>query len=500
MENELNKTKVEIPIEQLVKEWKAGMSTRALAKTYNTSKSAITRRLQKYQQSTGQKLERDIKFLIPMEEVIKYLKQGLYYREIAKKYGVSEDFLYNRRKEYEKKVGKTVEEILSEEGNFEINKKRVYVPVLEVVQEWKNGMKLEDIAEKHNVSRETIISRLKEYQLKTGEQVIQNKRKKEIPLDEIIKEWKKGMTLEKLGQKYGVTRETISKRIKEFEYKTGQKLVRDYIERVPKIDLPIEEIIEEWKNGTVLEEIAQKYGVTRNTIQRRLEEYEEKTGEKLVRTHSKDKRRIKKELPIEAVYEDWKNGKTYGELMKKYNASKGTIYKRIKEYREQKGDDDIRKIIPNVVKEGYNNNEIKVKKNNKSNNPNKPPVKVRMGVIWREYTEGLSVSGLALKYKTTESDMKKRLEQYQALLLTKAYVDLNKSIAELARETKLPMLEVKDKIKMVLRKEVKTVPIVWYLKQRTSGWTEEKILKEYILMKRKEEKSKEKMQIELEDK
>ena len=272
MESGYSKRRVKIPIEDLVKEWKDGSSTRELGKKYNTSSSSIAERLREYARKTGQKLVRDTKIVIPMEDVIEELKKGKFYREIAKKYGVSEDVLYQRRKLYEQEVGKTIEEILSSDGNFEVNKKRRYVPVEDMVKDWENGMKLLELAEKYNVSRETVINRLKEYQYKTGKQIIKTKRRKEIPLNDIIAEWKAGMTLEKLEQKYNVGRDTISERMREFEAETGQKLERDFLARTPKINLPVEEIVVEWKNGAILEELAQKYGVTRNTIRRRLED------------------------------------------------------------------------------------------------------------------------------------------------------------------------------------------------------------------------------------
>lgn len=487
MDKGYSRRKVEIPIEQLVKEWKEGASTRELAKIYNTSSSSISARLREYASKTGKKLERDTKIKIPMEEVIEYLKKGMFYREIAKKYGVSEDLLYQRRKIYEQEVGKTIEEILSEDGNYEVNKKRRYVPVENMLNDWEKGMKLLELAEKYNVSRETIINRLREYQVKTGKKVINTKRKKVIPLEEIITDWKAGMTLEKLELKYKVSRDTISMRMREFEAETGKKLERDFFVRTPKKDLPVEEIVAEWKSGFVLEDIAQKYGVTRNTVRRRLEEYQEETGEKLIREQSKDRRRIKIELPMEEMFEDWKNGKTYQELIEKYGVSRSTIITRIREYKSKNGYN----VSKNIIKRNKNN----ITNSNKQNNKKIP---VRMGVVWREYTEGLSISSLALKYKTTEKDMKRRVEQYQALLLTKAYVDFNKSIAEIARETNLPILEVKEKIKMVLKEEAKNIPAEWYLKQRIKGLTAERVIKEYILLKRKEKKSEIKKQISLE--
>lgn len=485
MESGYSKRRVKIPIEDLVKEWKDGSSTRELGKKYNTSSSSIADRLREYARKTGQKLERDTKIIIPMEDVIEELKKGKFYREIAKKYGVSEDLLYQRRKLYEQEVGKTIEEILSSDGNFEVNKKRRYVPVEDMVKDWESGMKLLELAEKYNVSRETVINRLKEYQYKTGKQIIKTKRRKDIPLNHIITDWKAGMTLEKLEQKYNIGRDTISERMREFEVESGQKLERDFFERTPKIDLPVEEIVVEWKNGAILEELAQKYGVTRNTIRRRLEDYEESTGEKLVREHSRDRRKIKKELPIDEMFEDWKNGTTYEELVKKYGVSRSTVILRIREYKMNSGYNTSKKIV-------RKNNPSKVRQNKPKSDTvkNKQTTKIGMAGIWKEHTNGMSVASLAIKYRMTEQEMKTKLEQYQALLFTKLYVDLNKPIEKIAEEHNLPIEDVQEKIKMVLRKEAKNVPVDWYLRKRIKGGTAEEILKEYILITRQAEKRK----------
>ena len=59
----------------------------------------------------------------------------------------------------------------------------------------------------------------------------------------------------------------------------------------------------------------------------------------------------------------------------------------------------------------------------------------------------------------------------------KKSVDGNKTIGEIARQSGCEILDVKNRIKMVLRKEVPTVNVKKYFEYKKLGYTEEKILK-----------------------
>ena len=191
------------------------------------------------------------------------------------------------------------------------------------------------------------------------------------------------------------------------------------------------------------------------------------------------------ELPIDEMFEDWKNGTTYEELVKKYGVSRSTVILRIREYKMNNGYNTSKKIV-------RKNTPSKARQNKPKSDTvkDKQTTKIGMAGIWREHTNGMSVTSLAIKYRMTEQEMKTKLEQYQALLFTKLYVDLNKPIEELAKENNLPILDVQEKIKMVLRKEAKNVPVDWYLKQRIKGNTEIQILKQYVLQTRQAKKKK----------
>lgn len=97
-----------------------------------------------------------------------------------------------------------------------------------------------------------------------------------------------------------------------------------------KIELPIDEIVEKWKQGSTIKELAKEYGVSQTTINKRISEYYEKIGK------PKPKRKTKIELPIDEVVEKWKQGATQSELEKEYGVSISTINTRISEYNEKK--------------------------------------------------------------------------------------------------------------------------------------------------------------------
>jgi len=305
--------------------------------------------------------------------------------------------------------------------------------------------------------------------------------RKELPVEEIVKQWKSGISQEKLADIYHVSRDTISCRIREYEVQNGEELPR----AKPRKNLPMEQIVAERENGASYKQLADKYSVARETIMDRIKKYCEENGKKINTVVIKRNRKIK-ELPMDEIIKDWKDGFTYEELRDKYSASRTVIITRIREYKQKTGD---KRVITSTMRKKWRANRKITNKNSiKPKSEAKLPDKIRMATIWKEYTDGFGVANLALKYRMTEGEIKTRLEQYQSLLLAKSYIDLNKSIAELARETELPILEVKEKIKTVLRKMVKTVPPAWYLSQRSKGYTEEQVLRIYLQQQKQKNK------------
>ena len=158
----------------------------------------------------------------------------------------------------------------------------------------------------------------------------------ELPIDEIVKKWKQGATQKELAKEYGVARTTIDKRISEYYKREGKQ--RPKKELNPKIELPIEKIVEKWKQGATQKELAKEYGVSTQTINNRISEYYEKEGKQ--KTKPKRKSKLKIELPIDEIVEKWEQGNTLIELTKEYGVSYRTIQSRISQYYDKNEDNE----------------------------------------------------------------------------------------------------------------------------------------------------------------
>lgn len=89
----------------------------------------------------------------------------------------------------------------------------------------------------------------------------------DLPIEQIIEEYQNGMNTVELAEKYGCCAETISRRLKE-----NSITIRSQGEAIT-LDLPIDQIIEEYQNGMSTCEIAEKYGCSGTTISNRLKQY-----------------------------------------------------------------------------------------------------------------------------------------------------------------------------------------------------------------------------------
>ena len=123
----------------------------------------------------------------------------------------------------------------------------------------------------------------------------------------------------------------------------------------PKIELPIEEIVEKWKQGTIQQELAKEYGVSKTTITKRIAEYYEKKGNKKTKPKIKSKQKI--ELSIDEIVKKWKEGSTQTELAKEYGISLTTISSRISEYNREK---EIKTKLLNYESAENNGKKLKI--------------------------------------------------------------------------------------------------------------------------------------------
>ena len=98
----------------------------------------------------------------------------------------------------------------------------------------------------------------------------------DLPVEEILEDKKNKMTQRKLEIKYGVSMATISSRIKEYCKATGEEEPKGQL--TGRIELPVEEIVKKWKKGIKINDIAAEYGVSATTISNRITEYCQEKG------------------------------------------------------------------------------------------------------------------------------------------------------------------------------------------------------------------------------
>ena len=129
----------------------------------------------------------------------------------------------------------------------------------QIVMDYEVGMSTVAIAEKYNVDRETIRNRLRS----VGVQLRGNSEgmKLDLPVAQIISEYKAGMTQVALSKKFGVNVKTIKRRLEEAGVQTRNRKPKPSV-----AELPLSQIWFEYESGTTLKALSDKYGASEATI------------------------------------------------------------------------------------------------------------------------------------------------------------------------------------------------------------------------------------------
>lgn len=263
--------------------------------------------------------------------------------------------------------------------------------------------------------------------------------------------------------------------------------------------IEIEEIINDVKSGLSASQIAWKYDLSEQGVRIKVKRYLEQNKMKMEEILPENAKNIWKrkviELPMEEIMEKWRKGQSLSSLAREYGVPGSTLVDRKTKYERENGkvEREKKKTIikeKKILKIKTEKPKIKTKKNTV-----KKQTEVNIKQIWRERKNGVPLHELASKHNISYRELYEKLNQYYSELLAEAYVNSNKSIGNIALTSGLEILEVKERIRNVLRKQVKTVPVIWYLQQKNNGYTEEQILRMYI----KQEKQKNKVTREPEE-
>ena len=97
--------------------------------------------------------------------------------------------------------------------------------------------------------------------------------------------------------------------------------------------ISISKIIESYKNGMTYKQIGTEFEVSENAIRNRIVEYEKKTSEKIRRTRTSSKNQ---NIPIKELFIKYATGEDIEELANKYNISKSFVKMKVREFAEKK--------------------------------------------------------------------------------------------------------------------------------------------------------------------
>ena len=211
--------KVELPINEIIEKYESGVSQIQLAKEYSISNNIIFKRISEYYQTTGKEKPRRVyaKKELPVEEIVKKYEAGISQAQLAKEYNVSDFAIRMRIAQYYQETGRERPEISS-------TKKEV--PIEEIVIKYESGMLQSQLAEEYNVSNTIINTRIAEYYQITGRKRPPKAcHRKKLPMEEIIKKYESGVSQGQLAKEYNVSQSVICLRISEYYYETGKEIL-----------------------------------------------------------------------------------------------------------------------------------------------------------------------------------------------------------------------------------------------------------------------------------
>lgn len=143
-----------------------------------------------------------------------------------------------------------------------------------MLEDAKNGMSQEQLAEKYQICVSTVRYSLKDFY---KEQARQKNAKKEAWQTQMIHEYENGAKSPELLKKYGISG-TLFYRILHTHGKNGRKIHSKC--RINAGEKRNAEMFKKYKNGVPVEEIAREYGLKKGSVYRAMKQYTPKTRRK----------------------------------------------------------------------------------------------------------------------------------------------------------------------------------------------------------------------------
>jgi len=180
-----------------------------------------------------------------------------FYREISRFFG------------FEQKYDRWYKSKRAGPGNLEL--KHSKEGIQEMISDYKSCMTWEEMAEKYDTTEPTILRRLKDEGV-LGDRDCSNsqsqKKHSRDQVDEMVSDYKSCMCWEEMAEKYNTSHPTIMKRLRE----EGVLGDRDCSNNRKFDSKQVDQIVSDYKSGLSLDELAEKHGSKEITVFKRLRE------------------------------------------------------------------------------------------------------------------------------------------------------------------------------------------------------------------------------------
>ena len=276
---------------QLIDDWESGSSTRELAQKYGISLQSVYKVLKR--NSTKRPIEPYPGISKETESnVVADWESGSSVRELAQKYGISNQSVYNVLKR--NSIKRRILSGPSDEEEFDL------------IADWESGSSARDIAQKYGISITTVYAVLRKNNIERDRRT---KADYEFEFD-LITDWESGSSAIELARKYGISLANVYSVLKKNDIK---RPIRSSIS-----DETETSIVADWESGSSVDEISQKFGIHPQTVYGVLKRND---TERQFRIRSA----ISDETKLNMVA-DWESGSSVREIAQKYSVIQPTVY------------------------------------------------------------------------------------------------------------------------------------------------------------------------------
>ena len=334
--------------EQIIQLLNQGLTQPEISTKLGISMHLIQKRMKLIESIRGEKLPRNYrKVKLDENRLIDLLENGFTQRQIAKEMGVSQN-----------KISKTIREIEENQGinlpryNSQTKlKSQIDETDKKIIELLNQGLIQSKVARELNLSSQAVANRIKKIERIQKISLPNNKWTNQSFITEndeqIIQLLNQGLSQPQVANKFGVSINTIIKRIKLIESIRDIKLPRNY----NRIVLDDNKIIELLTQGFSITKIAEEMGVSSHTISKRIRELENLLGIKLSKPHNKPKKTPKRKIiDNNEIINLINQGLTQAEIASQLGVSRKTINIKIKQLEESNGID-----LPRGYKKRKNN-------------------------------------------------------------------------------------------------------------------------------------------------